>query len=64
MNSMDSFTCFSLSPIGLAHCGIAIATTRAGGVGILDLEFCIDSNIDLAIANLDRLLNLVDDTML
>lgn len=59
---MNSFTCFSLSPIGLAHPGIAVATTRAGGVGLLDREFCTDGDMDLASRNLDRLLKLVDDT--
>ncbi len=61
MNSMNSFTCFSLSPIGIAHPGIAVATTRAGGVGLLDREFWSGGD-DVAIANLDRLLELVKDT--
>lgn len=52
------FTCFSLNPIGLAHCGNAIATNRAGGVGILDREFCLDNELDLAQKNLDKLLEL------
>ncbi len=52
------FTCFSLNPIGMAHCGIAIATNRASGVGVLDLEFCLDNELDLAQKNLDKLLEL------
>lgn len=59
---MNSFTCFSLSPIGLAHPGIAVATTRAGGVGLLDLEFCSEGDMELAIRNLNRQLTLVNDT--
>lgn len=58
---MNSFTCFSLSPIGLAHPNIAVATTRAGGVGVLDREFCSDRSLDIAIRNLDRFLELVSD---
>ena len=42
------FTCFSLNPIGMAHCGNALSTNRAGGVGVLDLEFCRDNQLDLA----------------
>ncbi len=58
---MNSFHCFSLSPIELANPGIAVATSRAGGVGVLDREFCSDSlrDIDLACSSLDRLLELV-----
>ncbi|MBW4662609.1 MAG: acyltransferase domain-containing protein [Chroococcus sp. CMT-3BRIN-NPC107] len=52
------FTCFSLNPIGLAHCGNAISTNRVGGVGILDREFCLDNELDLAQENLDKLLEL------
>ncbi|MBD1927137.1 acyltransferase domain-containing protein [Trichocoleus sp. FACHB-90] len=55
---MNTFTCFSLSPIGLEHPGLAIATSRAGGVGVLDLEFCRDS--EQATRNLDKLLELVN----
>jgi len=57
---MNSFNCFSLSPIELAHPGIAVATIRAGGIGVLDREFCSDRNIDLAIRSLNRLLELVN----
>lgn len=60
---MSSFTCLSLSPIGLAHPGLAIATARSGGVGVLDREFCRDRNflLERAIKNLDQLLELVSD---
>lgn len=59
---MTSFTCLSLSPIELAHPGLAIATARSGGVGILDREFCRDRNfLECAIKNLDQLLELVSD---
>ncbi|WP_287127710.1 type I polyketide synthase, partial [Candidatus Cyanaurora vandensis] len=54
---MSSFTCLSLSPLGLAHPGIAVATIRAGGVGLLDREFC--DNDALAQDNLTKLLQLV-----
>src|ERR671932_601 len=65
---MNAFTCLSLSPIELAHPGIAVATTWAGGVGVLDTEFCSDSlgdncassHKDKAIKNLNKLLELVE----
>ncbi|MBD0344530.1 MAG: nitronate monooxygenase, partial [Coleofasciculus sp. Co-bin14] len=57
---MNSFTCVSLSPIELAHPGLAAATTWAGGVGVLDREFCSDRDLDKAIGNLDKLLELVN----
>ncbi len=59
---MNSFQCLSLSPIELAHPGLAVATTRAGGVGILDLEFCRnlgEKETTRAVKNLDTLLELV-----
>lgn len=55
---MNSFQCLSLSPIELAHSGLAVATTRAGGVGVLDLEFCPNLG-EGATKNLDVLLSLV-----
>lgn len=51
---MSDFRCISLSPIGLAHPEIAIATVRAGGIGILDLEHSRDAAI--AASNLQRLI--------
>ncbi|MEO8890330.1 MAG: hypothetical protein ABI417_02150, partial [Coleofasciculaceae cyanobacterium] len=57
---MNSFQCLSLSPIELAHPGLAVATTRAGGVGVLDLEFCHNLGEDsVALKNLETLLKLV-----
>jgi len=41
----------------MIHPGIAVATSRAGGVGILDGELC--RNQDQAIGNIERLLELV-----
>ena len=58
MQTNMEFTCFSLNPIGMAHCGNAVSTNRAGGVGVLDLEFCLDNQLDLAQENLDKLLEL------
>ena len=54
---MNTFDCFSISPISMTHPGIAVATSRAGGVGILDGELCRDQ--DQAIGNIERLLELV-----
>lgn len=58
---MNTFQCLSLSPIELAHPGLAVATTRAGGVGVLDLEFCrnLGDETTGAIKNLETLLKLV-----
>ncbi len=38
--SSRSFEVLALSPCGLSHPGIAVAAARAGGVGLLDVEFC------------------------
>ena len=54
MQTNMEFTCFSLNPIELAPCGNAVSTNRAGGVGVLDLEFCLDNQLDLAQENLDK----------
>jgi hypothetical protein len=58
---MNSFQCLSLSPIELDHPGLAVATTRAGGVGVLDLEFChnLGEETSGALKNLEALLKLV-----
>ena len=56
---MSKFTCLSLTPINLEHPGVALATVRAGGVGILDREFCPDKDLEIATKNLDQLLKLV-----
>ncbi|BAZ66710.1 putative modular polyketide synthase [Fischerella sp. NIES-4106] len=55
---MSQFICLSISPIDLAHSGIAVATSRAGGIGILDREFC--QNSKQASDNLDQLLTLIN----
>jgi acyl transferase domain-containing protein/NAD(P)H-dependent flavin oxidoreductase YrpB (nitropropane dioxygenase family)/NAD(P)-dependent dehydrogenase (short-subunit alcohol dehydrogenase family)/acyl carrier protein len=54
---MGSFLCFSLVPAMLKHPGVAIATARAGGIGILDLEFCRESDSEIAQSNWNRLIN-------
>ncbi len=61
---MGEFTCLSLSPVHLEHPGLAIATSRAGGVGILDREFCPDAKLDVALQNLDSALNLLSPDQL
>ena len=52
------FRCLSLSPIGLGTPDIAVATARAGGVGLLDVEFCRDW--EGARVTLDRALAVTD----
>ena len=61
---MSSFTCVSISPIHLAHPGIAVATARAGGVGVLDAELCPADSRSAAADNLSRLLELTADVEL
>jgi 3-oxoacyl-(acyl-carrier-protein) synthase/NAD(P)H-dependent flavin oxidoreductase YrpB (nitropropane dioxygenase family) len=58
---MHLFNCFSLNPIEFAHPSIAVGTIRAGGIGVLDREFCSDRNLDKASRNLNQLLALVDE---
>ncbi len=53
------FVCVSLSPIDLAHARLAISTTRAGGVGVLDAAHVSESRARQAQQNLRAL---VDDT--
>ena len=54
-NSPD-FLCLSLSPIELSGPWIALATARAGGVGLLDAEYCPAAALGVAGENLSRLL--------
>ncbi|MHA7834266.1 MAG: beta-ketoacyl synthase N-terminal-like domain-containing protein, partial [Algiphilus sp.] len=42
MTQRPSFDVITLSPASWAHPGVAVAAARAGGVGVLDLEFCDD----------------------
>lgn len=53
---MASFTCISISPLELQHTSIASAVVSAGGVGILDREFCKDSALAQASQTLEQLL--------
>ena len=39
---MNGFNCLTITPIELAHPGLAVATARTGGIGILDREYCSD----------------------
>jgi len=55
------FTCLSLSPMELSDPGLAVATAWAGGIGILDREFCPDDALEQANENLKRLLALVNN---
>src|SRR6266576_2493476 len=58
---MESFACLTISPINLGHCRVALATTRAGGIALLDREFCRDAELSLAEKNLAELLRLTTD---
>ncbi len=57
---MDTFACFSLNPANLDHPGLAIATARAGGTGLLDLEFCVQDEHERVAQNIDRLVALTE----
>lgn len=54
---LDNFLCASMSPVQFDHCGIALATIRAGGVGLLDSEFCTARQMPRAVENVRQLLN-------
>jgi len=58
---MNTFTCASLSPLWLPGAAaperIALAAARAGGVGLLDAEFCPASAVAVAAPALQRLLD-------
>ncbi|CAN1208836.1 6-deoxyerythronolide-B synthase [Tumidithrix helvetica PCC 7403] len=56
---MLSFACLSISPIELLHPGIAVSVIRAGGIGILDREFCRDCDLERASQTLSQLFKLV-----
>jgi acyl transferase domain-containing protein/NAD(P)H-dependent flavin oxidoreductase YrpB (nitropropane dioxygenase family)/NAD(P)-dependent dehydrogenase (short-subunit alcohol dehydrogenase family)/acyl carrier protein len=58
---MNNIKCFSLSPIELSPPGIAVATARSGGIGILDREFCSENRLAKAKENLIKLINLVNN---
>ena len=58
MQKHAEFTCLSISPIDLSPPGIALATARAGGVGILDHEYCHGGSLVRAVDNLRWLLGL------
>ncbi|MDR3415074.1 MAG: beta-ketoacyl synthase N-terminal-like domain-containing protein, partial [Nevskia sp.] len=58
MNNRDFFDVLGLTPADAEHPGIAAALARAGGIGLLDLEFC--RNPAQAAANFRRLLDATD----
>ncbi len=45
MRLANTFNFIALTPPGLPVPSIAIAASRAGGIGILDLEYVSDFNI-------------------
>jgi len=56
---MKKNLCFSLTPAGLLHSRIAIATSKAGGAGVLDLEFCRPEDGERITQNLKALLGAI-----
>nr|NCR73224.1 acyltransferase domain-containing protein [Microcystis aeruginosa LG13-12] len=58
---MKSFTCLSLNPISLEPPGIALATAKAGGVGILDLELLPKGDFTQGMVNFEKLLSLTKE---
>ena len=54
-----SFSCITITPIDMLHCGLAIATQKAGGWAVLDLEFCQD--LDKAFCNFKNTLPYLKD---
>ncbi|WP_428309393.1 SDR family NAD(P)-dependent oxidoreductase [Hydrocarboniphaga sp.] len=56
--SSQAFEIIALAPAAWAHPGVAVAAARAGGLGLLDLEFCTDEA--RALANFRRLLAATD----
>lgn len=53
---MSKFKCFGIFPAGLDNPNLAIITNKAGGIGILDQEFCQAEQLEKASQNLDQLL--------
>ncbi|WP_292999945.1 type I polyketide synthase [Nevskia sp.] len=54
----DSFDVFGIAPADAAHPGVAVAAARAGGTGLLDLEFSRDD--DRSAANFLKLSEATD----
>ncbi|MEM9005202.1 MAG: SDR family NAD(P)-dependent oxidoreductase [Cyanobacteria bacterium P01_F01_bin.86] len=54
----ENFKVFTVSPINFLPPAIAVATIRAGGVGILDREFCANDSCDIATRNFVNLLSM------
>lgn len=53
---MSEFQVGSVTPIQTAHAGLAVATARAGGVALLDTEWCGGEELSIARDNLGSLL--------
>lgn len=58
--SQQGWLCFAVAAAGMGHAGTAIAAARAGGIGILDWEWCFadETCIENAVRHLERLLAL------
>jgi acyl transferase domain-containing protein/NAD(P)H-dependent flavin oxidoreductase YrpB (nitropropane dioxygenase family) len=61
---MSRFSVVTITPIGLRHPGLALASARAGGIAVLDREFCDDAQLDRAQRNLAQLIALAPDATL
>ena len=57
--NFDGFEVLVVSPGYLDHAGLAIAGTKAGAAGILDMEFCQPKHLEQIRKNLHSLLDLV-----
>src|SRR5690349_10114317 len=53
---MSEFFVVTITPAGVRDASLAIATARAGGIAVLDREFCDDATLDQIDANLQRLI--------
>ncbi len=55
---MRDFVVATLTPISLAHPGLAVATARAGGVALLDAGLCAEGEVPRAHGHLRKLFDL------
>lgn len=62
LSGQQPWLCFAIAAADMGHAGTAIGAARAGGIGILDWEWCFDDETltENALNHLDRLLALTE----
>jgi hypothetical protein len=61
MTINKEFNVFSVTPLGLPHSGAAIATAKAGGIGLLDWIHAVEKDWNKAVKQINITFEILGD---